>query len=304
MTVTVFSRITSALLIAAAFPVSAVELMRWERIPLQVPLNVGQERIVFVDKNVRVGFPPSLKDKLRVQSSGGAVYLSASEAFPTTRLTLLDAESGEIILLDISASAGKALREPVKVVYEGEVTSVLSPDNAKTTGSSNGNGHRASSGSVKSESADSGSGSTSRRQAPSLNAPLPVVMTRYAAQNLYAPLRAVESVPGIHPVPLRLPGTITTLYPSEPVQIKPLAAWALNEHTVVALQVRNTSTRKVILDPRRLDGRFLSAAFQHRWLGRAGTPEDTTAVYLVVQGKPDSAFIAEPVMPAQSTKKR
>ncbi len=301
---TVFSRITSALLIAAAFPASAVELMRWERIPLQVPLNVGQERIVFVDKNVRVGFPPALKDKLRVQSSGGAVYLSASEAFPTTRLTLLDAESGEIILLDISASAGKALREPVKVVYEGEVTSVSSPDNAKTTGSSNGNGRRASSDSVKSESADSGSGSTSRRQAPSLNAPLPVVMTRYAAQNLYAPLRAVESVPGIHPVPLRLPGTITTLYPSEPVQIKPLAAWALNEHTVVALQVRNTSTRKVILDPRRLDGRFLSAAFQHRWLGRAGTPEDTTAVYLVVQGKPDSAFIAEPVMPAQSTKKR
>ncbi|EBS4549461.1 TIGR03749 family integrating conjugative element protein, partial [Salmonella enterica subsp. enterica serovar Newport] len=30
----------------------AVELMKWERIPLQVPLTVGQERIVFVDKNV------------------------------------------------------------------------------------------------------------------------------------------------------------------------------------------------------------------------------------------------------------
>ena len=55
-------------------PAQAVELMKWERIPLQVPLNVGQERIVFVDKNVRVGFPPALNDKLRVQSSGGAVY--------------------------------------------------------------------------------------------------------------------------------------------------------------------------------------------------------------------------------------
>lgn len=73
-------------LVAAVFMVmpivvSAVELMKWERIPLQIPLNVGQERIVFVDKNVRVGFPPTLNGKLRVQSSGGAVYLSASEAF-------------------------------------------------------------------------------------------------------------------------------------------------------------------------------------------------------------------------------
>ncbi|MFV8757904.1 DUF3438 family protein, partial [Yersinia enterocolitica] len=63
---------------------SAVELMKWERIPLQISLNVGQERIIFVDKNVRVGVPPALKGKLRVQSSGGAVYLAASEAFPVT----------------------------------------------------------------------------------------------------------------------------------------------------------------------------------------------------------------------------
>ncbi|EBS3611268.1 hypothetical protein DPD44_25730 [Salmonella enterica subsp. enterica serovar Poona] len=59
----------------------AVELMKWERIPLQVPLTVGQERIVFVDKNVKVGFPASLDGKLRIQSSGGAVYLDA-RGFP------------------------------------------------------------------------------------------------------------------------------------------------------------------------------------------------------------------------------
>ncbi len=34
------------------------------------PLKVGQERVVFVDKNVRVGFPPALNGKLRVQSTG------------------------------------------------------------------------------------------------------------------------------------------------------------------------------------------------------------------------------------------
>lgn len=108
-----------------SLPTSALELMKWERIPLQVPLNVGQERIVFVDKNVRVGFPPSLSGKLRIQSSGGSVYLSASEPFPSTRLQLQDVENGEVILLDISAVEGKNVREPVQVVYARR--SLLSP---------------------------------------------------------------------------------------------------------------------------------------------------------------------------------
>lgn len=47
---------------------------------LAVPLVVGQERIVFIDRNVRVGVPASLGERLRIQSAGGAVYLRASEA--------------------------------------------------------------------------------------------------------------------------------------------------------------------------------------------------------------------------------
>ncbi|AFI89588.1 Hypothetical protein W5S_1494 [Pectobacterium parmentieri] len=50
----------------------AVEILRWERLPLAVPLTVGQERIVFVDRNIRVGVPASVGDRLRVQSAGGA----------------------------------------------------------------------------------------------------------------------------------------------------------------------------------------------------------------------------------------
>ncbi|MGH8393560.1 MAG: DUF3438 family protein, partial [Pseudomonas sp.] len=56
---------------------NAVEILRWDRIPLALPLIAGQERIVFVDQNVRVGLPRNLVDKLRVQSTGGALYLLA-----------------------------------------------------------------------------------------------------------------------------------------------------------------------------------------------------------------------------------
>ena len=96
------------LLAVAAAPVSqAVEILRWERMPLAVPLKVGQERIVFIDRNVRVGVPADVGERLRVQSAGGAVYLRASEPIEPTRLQLQDADTGALILLDIAAEAAK-----------------------------------------------------------------------------------------------------------------------------------------------------------------------------------------------------
>lgn len=285
---------TMGLVMATVGTAHAVELMKWERVPLQVPLNVGQERIVFVDKNVRVGFPPSLNGKLRVQSSGGAVYLDASDAFPVTRLQLQNKENGEIILLDVSAAPGKTTREPVQVVYDGEVSSASASDKTQVSGASSSS---RSSAQVQNEA------TTQQRKPVKLSAPLPVVLTRYAAQSLYGPLRTVEAVPGISTVALKLPSRISTLYPSAPVTVSPLAAWSLNGYSVIALQVRNTSASNSILDPRELEGQFVSATFQHRWLGHAGTPEDTTVLYLVTQGRPDGAFLAELVIPPASAKK-
>lgn len=90
--------------------------------------------------------------------------------------------------------------------------------------------------------------------------------------------------------------------PSESVSVTPMAAWSLQGSSVIALQVRNRSAVKVILDPRSLQGQFTTATFQHRWLGRAGTPEDTTVLYLVTTGRPESAFIAEQRLPESEGK--
>lgn len=259
-------------------PAQADELMKWERVPLQIPLKTGQERVIFVDKNVRVGFPPALNGKLRVQSTGGAVYLKADSDFPQTRLQLQDMESGEVILLDVRTTT-TASAEPVKIVYSGDVSTLSS--------AAAGTGEKAAS--------DSNSNSTqAKRKKVSYKAPVPVLLTRYAAQNLYAPVRTVEAVPGIHPVNPHLPSRITTLYPSAPVTVSPVAGWGVAGRTVIAVRIRNSSSQKVVLDPRELQGRFVTATFQHRWLGAAGTPEDTTTLYLVTAGRPDDAFVREP----------
>ncbi len=172
---------------ALPLPVQAVELVRWERIPLPVSLHVGEERIVFVEKNVRVGFPPSLNEKLRIQSTGGAVYLRAESAFPQTRLQLQDVESGEILLLDVTATAGKGKLEPVRVVYSGEVSTQRDSQSVRRSGQAAG------------AAADAVPESVDRKAKTRYPAPLPVLLTRYAAQSLYAPLRTVEPVSGVQP---------------------------------------------------------------------------------------------------------
>lgn len=99
----------------------AVEILHWARMPLAVPLVVGQERVVFIDRNVRVGVPPDIADRLRVQSAGGAIYLRASDAIAPTRLQLQDVESGALILIDIAATPpkdGQAPLEPARIVEE------------------------------------------------------------------------------------------------------------------------------------------------------------------------------------------
>ena len=56
-----------------ASPGQAIETLLWERLPLAVPLVVGQERVLFIDRNVRIGVPPGVAGQLRVQSAGGAM---------------------------------------------------------------------------------------------------------------------------------------------------------------------------------------------------------------------------------------
>lgn len=229
----------------------AIELMRWERLPLAVPLAINQERVIFVDEDVRVGVPSTLTGKLRVQSTGGTLYLRASEAIAPTRLQLQSVTTGEIILLDIAATPGDQSLEPVRILKnaqaqpaEAEVSTVPVPERT----------------------------------------PIPVALTRYAAQSLYAPLRTVESLPDIRRVPLKVRTELSTLLPTENVSSTPIATWRLGDYWVTAVKLRNRGSETVQLDPRRLQAKLFAASFQHAFLGPVGSAEDTTVAYLVTRG--------------------
>ncbi|MDR2787078.1 MAG: TIGR03749 family integrating conjugative element protein [Candidatus Accumulibacter sp.] len=257
--------------LALAPPVRAVEILRWQRLPLAVPLAVGEERIVFIERNVRVGVPGHLGERLRVQSAGGAIYLRASEAIPPTRLQLQDVESGALILLDIAAELakdGQTPLEPVRIVMEETAE--------------------------QSQGKPVDKASNPPTAAAARDTPIPVVLIRYAAQNLYAPLRSIEPVAGIRRANLSRELALDTLLPALPVRARSLAAWRLSDQWVTAVRLSNVSTSRLDLDPRLLQGDFVAASFQHSDLGPAGEASDTTVAYLVTRGH----GLAESLLPA------
>jgi integrating conjugative element protein (TIGR03749 family) len=277
------SAAASALLFFGWMPISqAVQVLRWERMPLPVSLVVGQERVVFIDRAVRVGVPTHVGGQLRVQSAGGALYLRASEPLAPTRLQLQDVESGALILLDVAAEPAKpdqAPLEPLRIV-QGSASARIRGDTTSTVDDG------ASTFAVKPTD-----------EAPvARQTPIPVVLTRHAAQNLYAPLRTVEPVAGLARVNLRRGLALDTLLPTLPVRAHSLAAWRLEDQWVTAIRLSNTSTRWLDLDPRALQGDFVAATFQHPNLGPLGTSSDTTVLYLVTRGH----GLAESLLPVIS----
>ncbi|HNK18327.1 MAG TPA: TIGR03749 family integrating conjugative element protein, partial [Piscinibacter sp.] len=117
---------------------------------------------------------------------------------------------------------------------------------------------------------------------------------RFAAQSLYAPLRTVEPLPGVMRINLRRDMDLGTLMPTLPVRALALASWRLEDQWVTAVRLTNTSAGWVTLDPRVLQGDFLTATFQHEALGPHGVPEDTTVLYLVTRGH----GLAQSLLPA------
>lgn len=271
---TLFAALAAIVTAGVTARVHGEETARWERVPLNVPLIVGQERVLFVDHPLRVGVPESLRGRLRAQSAGGALYLRASARFDPTRVQVEEIDTGEVILLDVQASAPKTRQHPLEPlrVVDAEHTH---PERAAP-------------------SAMSERSPTTVAVRP--DTPIPVALTRYAAQSLYAPLRTVEPLEGIASVPLPHSLSVDGLAPNLAVRAKALCAWRLEDFWVTAIRLTNQSSRWLALDPRELQGDLWAATFQDQTLGPSGDPTDTTVLYLVTR----SHGLAEALPPAIS----
>ncbi|MGC6761639.1 DUF3438 family protein, partial [Escherichia coli] len=86
-----------------------------------------------------------------------------------------------MILLDINAKQGKEALEPVKLAYPKEETLAKQQNTA----------------------------TNKHQKIP----PIPIALTRYASQSLYAPLRTLEPLIGVHSLAIPSPEKLTSLLP-------------------------------------------------------------------------------------------
>jgi len=224
------------------------ERIEWTKTPIRLDLKVGQERLVHMPGPVKVGVPATLQPLLRAQSVDGTLYLLASAPFDATRVMVRTIDGGQVFLFDVSASKEGGQTHPVQVYVKAsgahladDAEPSMEPDGATRYGY--------------------------------------VSLTRFAAQQLYAPARLVRDRPGIVRVPVaRKP---VALLRGGAVDAVPLVAWRAGGLFATAVKLTNRSAQPQTLDPRDLRGAWLAATFQHNRLLAAGSEADTTAVYLI-----------------------
>ena len=233
---------------ASAAPLAPVELL-WQRLPLAVELWVGRERTVFFPAAVReLRVPPALEELLRSQILRKVVHWLPSAAFAAQRV-MVGTVDGQWYLIDLSASEGTGEeRAPPLVIRD---TSASPPQ-------------------------------------PRSGLPPAAALTRYAAQQLYAPERLRPRSPDIHPVPLARPSLLPPLVRGALLDYEILAAWRGYGLYVTALRVSNRDSWHMPLAPPRFDharirGHWHSSAFHHRNLAPAGAvgDRDQSVLYLV-----------------------
>ncbi len=223
-----------------------IERIEWKKVPIRLELAAGQEQRIEFPAAVKVGVPASIQPLLRTQSVNGTVYLLAHAPFDTSRLMVRELDSGTIYLFDVTSTQDGVAGHPLQIYMTDERGA-----NDPGTGQHN----------------------------SSPGQPDYIQLTRFAAQQLYAPFRLVKDSPAIIRIPVSR-DSVDLLYGGM-VEATPLVAWQANGLYVTAVKLTNRTRQAQILDPRNLRGAWLTASFQHHLLLPEGNEADTTAVYLI-----------------------
>jgi len=240
----------------------AVERVVWDKRPIAVHIQRNQERIIHFPSDVRYWLPDSLKRKVSVVAANGVLYIRATGSFPVTRIRVQSLVDQTIYLLDVTTSDTKSISDELVVVRPDTVIN-HAKDQTLTY--------------LK-----------TARQTEDWR----VRLTRYAAQQLYAPERLLHGDNQIKRIPIDTQQPVP-LVRGQRIEAQPVVAWQGGGFTVTAIKLRNITEQRLHLvlanstKPNTIDlayalrGHWLTAVTQHDFLGAEGKETDTTTLYLV-----------------------
>lgn len=236
----------------------------WRKTPLNITVPVGtkthpKELEVSFPEKVAFGMPQDLASKLTVMNDNKTLYLSASSAFSVHHNIVVNTQSGKMVLLNISASK-EGLQTPINVVY-------VKPN------------------------VDTHPSSTQKANYPSRNISMQALV-RYAVQQLYAPKRLLQHVPGISQVGT-FHGRAYTLVPDGSIMAMPLYSFSGGGRVVTAVLLRNNLKRPVNIVPEMFCGKWVAfSPFPQSRLLSHGSRYDSTTGFFVSRNDFNTVFNA------------
>lgn len=232
------------------------ERVLWEKRPIVVHIQRNHERIIHFPDDVRYWLPDQLQHKVTVLAANGVLYIRALESFSRTRIRVQALQSQQIYLLDVMADDTVSVADELIVM-----------------------------------TADSVINQAKNKTQQAVGQDWRVRLSRYAAQQLYAPERLLEGDSAIKRIPVA--SQAIPLIRGGVIEAAPIASWQGGGLTVTAVRLQNQKLHPLILQftsssegnsenmNELLRGRWLTATLQHKWLGALGQKDDTTTLYLV-----------------------
>lgn len=236
---------------------SAPERVIWDKKPIAVHIQERSERIIYFPGAIRYWLPDSLTNKVSALSANGVLYLQAHASFPLTRIRVQDIASQNIYLLDVFADEERSVSDELVVMEPGQLRNLSEPQNRKLSGED-----------------------------------WRVRLTRYAAQQFYAPERILVGDPAIKRIPLATDNPIPLIQGGEFKAI-PIAAWKGGGFILTAVKIVNQTAERILIRfddlekgkvlslEKQVRGDWLTVTPQHTFVGPKGSVEDTTVLYLV-----------------------
>lgn len=228
----------------------------WDQTPINIILPVSKERMVSFPMSVEFGYDKSIlsDDKLQVQNNNGTLYFLAKSTFASQRVQVKCSDTGQIILLNLSAQK-EASNTPLDIVVSsGKKVEEQQLDKAQSVNDEN------------------------TLPKPEMS---PVSLTRFAVQQLYAPKRLLSQSPDIFRTPMHTAKTVPLVLDSSVIAM-PLASWRSGDLFVTAVLLRNQLHQPLTLDPRNICGNWQTATFfPSNNLAATSSSADSTTAFLI-----------------------
>jgi integrating conjugative element protein (TIGR03749 family) len=201
-------------------------VLTWQRVPLNIVLPVGKERLMSFPDAFKFGLSADLEHVVRVQNNYKTLYLLAKKPFLAHRVQV-NLNNGLIMLINLSAQ----IKAP-----SGSVDVVL-PDSFKHS-----------------------SGNPKKLSRKVLNE---AILARFAIHQLYAPNSLLGNDDLFHRYPMESHHMIP-LFMNKAALAMPLASWETQGDFITAVQVKNLEKHFLTIQPNMLCGQWQAVAFYPR----------------------------------------